>query len=58
MKISFFLTSYSYFGHARLVDGRPYDRGFTQGFGFFAITARWKSRRLRRAEPANRWLVS
>ncbi len=45
--LQFFLTDYWYFGHARVIDGIPYDRGFTQGFGFFAVEARWVSKKRR-----------
>jgi len=39
-------TDYLYFGHSTVIDGRPYDRGFTQGFGPFMLHVHWKSKKL------------
>jgi hypothetical protein len=46
MKISFFLTDYWWFGHATVLDSSgPYNAGFWQGCGFFAVKVYWKRRK-------------
>lgn len=35
-------SDYWWLGRSRVIDGRPFNRGFDLGFGPFVLTAHWK----------------
>ena len=48
MWLRFWKPDYFYIRRSRLIDasdGMPFNRGWTQGFGFFALTVRWNEGR-------------